>query len=579
MSALALLALASASGAVPALQRGGEAQLRAYLTSGVVRLGDRAALIVTVENAGSCELRGLPKVDGLVLGPIPEPAQRFSLQYDITGSRQMQSVTRTWSIPIRPLAVGEHAIPPLELLVDGAQRRTQELHLRVVADLRGEELGFFEMRASSPRVIVGQPFSIELLFGFEAAIAERTNYGNLALSWWGNLPGLLENETPPAAGARKLKLSLNDRETIEVESVEPPREINGRRFVTLRLTRSYTPTRTGTIEFPTSFFEFGEVVERRDFFRTERTKGETFFVRAPDLRVEVVPLPEKGRPIDFSGAIGSIKASASATPRDVDAGESIKFKVEWSGQGNLEFFSAPDPARLDAFRDFRVYGRTEDKGFDRRVVVYDLAPITSQARQIPPLPLTVYDPQTERYTTIATPPIEIRVRALEGASGLDADERGEKFEEDLRDIVAEAPPTSPDAPLGAGWVAGLTGAAPIAWLALRTMVRRRYDPDAPRERARRRARRRLRKALGAARDPRRQLVALYEFLGARTDQSPQAWEGRRAREALPASQAERAKELEQCIAELERSVWGGGGSALDRARLERAADEAVAGGL
>jgi hypothetical protein len=574
-----LLASSLTSSTAQAQRAAADTPVRAYLSSGVVRLGDRATLIVSVENARVSEIRGLPEVAGLELGPLPEPSERFQYHYDVRSGRQIQSVSRSWAISVRPTAVGEHVVPPLELTVDGNLVRTTELRLNVVADLRGEELGFLEVRPSSRKVVVGQPFSLELVFGFDSAIAEQTNYGNLALSWWGRLPGLLENEVQPTGAARKLKLSLNDRETVDVDAVEPPRELRGRKFVTLRLSRSYTPTRTGVIDFPVSFFEFGEVIERRDFFRTERQKGETYFSRAPEFSIEVVPLPEAGRPVDYSGAIGRLNVVASAQPRDVDAGESIKLRVEWTGEGNLEFFTAPDPARLDAFRDFRVYGKTEEKAFDRRVVVYDLAPLTSQVRAIPPLPLSVYDPQAERYTSVATQPIEIRVRALEGVSGLGAAEGRENFAEDLRDIVAHAESGERHAPLGPLVVFGLGAALPAAWLALRVLVRRSYDPDAPRERARRRAKRQLQKALRKGREPREQLAALNAFLAARTDRTPEAWEGRKAREALPPSQQARAKALEECVEQLDRAVWGGRGGSLDVVQIEKAVDEALAGGL
>jgi len=573
---LVLAALLAWSGSAAA-QRRGEPQVRAYLSSGVLRLGERAQLIVTVENANSAELRSLPKVDGLTIGPAPNAND--VMQQLAVGGRVETTLSRTWLIPVAPTKAGEFTLAPFELLVNGSTVRTPELRLRVVADLKGEELGFFEIRASSPKVVVGQPFSVVLEFGFDASIQERINYGNLALSWWGRLPGLLENETPPDPAARSIELYLNDRERVNVLAVEPLREMRGRRFVTLRVVRSYTPTRTGKIEFPLSFFEFGEVVERRDFFRTERQKGETFFARAPEFSIEVVPLPEAGKPVDFTGAIGALAVSASAQPRDVDAGESIKLRVEWTGAGNLEFFTAPDPSRLESFRDFRVYGKTEEKSFDRRVVVYDLAPLSSSVKAIPALPLAVFEPQSERYTSVSTAPIEIRVRALEGASGLAGDEVRERFDEDLVDIVARPDAAQERSPLGAGWVLALTGAVPLGWIALRTAARRHGAPDAPRERARRRARRALGKELAKVREPREQLSALHRFLAARTDRSPEDWEGRNVREALAPSQAERARELEACVAELESAVWGGRGGALKRERLEAAVDEALKGGL
>ena len=48
--------------------------------------------------------------------------------------------------------------------------------------------------------------------------------------------------------------------------------------------------------------------------------------------------------------------------RDVDAGDSIKLSVEWSGDGNLDFFDPPDLARIERpARDARLDHRHEDR--------------------------------------------------------------------------------------------------------------------------------------------------------------------------------------------------------------------------
>ena len=293
---------------------GGGASLRAYLTSGVVRLGDRVALVVTVENARSSELGTLPSVKGLGIGPVSPPSEQRSIVF--LGARRQESLTRTWTIPLRPQEVGLYALPAFDVLVDGVARRTNELSLNVVRDLKGEELGFLEVRTSTPKVVIGQPFTIEVLFGFDLAISGTTDYANLSLAWWGSLPGLLENAPPSPDPARaRVQIIVNDRELVEVEQLAN-RSLRGREFLQLRLVRSFTPTREGRIELPTSHFEFGRTVQSQDFFRTRREKGETYFVRAAEVALDVIPLPEQGRPLDFSGAIGSIRARADATPRD-----------------------------------------------------------------------------------------------------------------------------------------------------------------------------------------------------------------------------------------------------------------------
>ncbi|MBM3989809.1 MAG: protein BatD [Planctomycetes bacterium] len=565
---LALCALFALAAQAAAQGASGGANLRSYLTSGVVRLGDRVALVVTVENARSSELGTLPSVKGLGIGPAQPPSEQRSIVF--LGARRQESVTRTWTIALRPQEVGLYAIPAFDVLVDGVARRTNELSLNVVRDLKGEELGFLEVRTSTPKVVVGQPFTIEVLFGFDLAITGTTDFANLSLAWWGSLPGLLENTTPPPDPARaRIQIVVNDREMVEVEQLSN-RSLRGREFLQLRLVRSFTPTREGRIELPTAHFEFGRTVQSQDFFRTRREKGETYFVRAAEVALDVIGLPEQGRPLDFSGAIGQIVARADATPRDVDAGDSIKFKVEWTGAGNLEFFTAPDPARLDAFREFRVYGKSEERSLDRRVVTYDLSPVSSAVTEIPALPLSVFDPASGRYDSVATEPLSVRVRALEGASGLCVDEE-ERFRSDILDVEAGRGAPAPGEPLGAGLVAGVGALVGAAWIVLRAVVRRNGDPAAPAARARRRARKELAASLLRADVARAQLALVHRFVAARTNRKPEAWVGVRVGGA--------GAELDAVVAELEREVWGGSGTPLPRARILAAADAAIGGGL
>ncbi len=580
---LALLTLPAAA------QRGGQTGVKAYLTSGVVKLGGQVRLVVTVENAREARLAGLPEVEGLEIGSLQGPSRRRTDSY--VNGRLTRTVEHTWAASVRPRDLGEYRIPALEIVADSRRYSTPELALTVVEDLRGAELGLFEVRASSRRVVEGQPFSVELIVGFDAGIAQRVNYVNLSLPWWDQLSGTIDQGEPDEQprGANWVEFDLNSAGRIRAERL-PEREVRGRQFIVFRLVRSFLPTRSGQLEFPVSFVEFGEVENTRDFFRPERRKVETWYARADEFAIEVVPLPEKGRPVDFTGAIGSITAQADADPRDVDAGDSIKFTVEWTGPGNLEFFGPPDPDRLESFGAFRVYGMTEEtKDIDRRRVVYDLVPLTSQVDEIPPLPLVVFDPELDAYRTVETQPIAIRVRALEDPAGLTVDDSSEQFGSDVRDIVAR--------PLEArrerrppGWlVGGLLLTTPLVWLGLRTAVRRRGDPDAPLERRRRRARRQLARALAGEPDARVQLDALHAFLAARTREPDAAWSGRDVRawvgdgggDRAPGAllDPERATALAALTEELERAAYGGAGSRVDRERVLGVADDVLRGGL
>jgi hypothetical protein len=552
---LLLAGLCLPGAADPLLQRGPrEQEVSARLSAGVLRLGDTGAVQVTVENASEARVVALPKVAGLEFGKPGAPVLNRSTSW-VNGRVHSES-TLTLAIPFRPAAEGEYEIPPIALEADGRRLETKALRLTVVVDIRGADFGFLEVRPSAERVIEGQPFQVELLFGWDAE--EQMSFAELDLPWWDSLPGAVElEEAGLRQDARVDGIVVNGRHNLAAEQLET-RARGARRFVTLRLTKSYLPSRSGRLEFSTSSFEFGR---RRQvsFFDSRR---ESHFVQAPPFTVEVVSLPSEGQPLDFSGAVGQLAARASVDTRDVRAGDSIKFTVEWSGQGNLQFFAVPDLSALDAFRAFRVYGSTEEKAFDRRRVVYDIAPLSPEVSSIPPVALSVYDPEAERYGTVATEPIAIRVRPLERGASLAEVER--RFERDIEDIDPRPPGREGGAraELQDRFLLGALVAVPLLGALTRSRVRRRLgDPAAPLERRRRHARRALARALARAGDVAAQRGALLEFLAARTREGVPAWDGRdfarwagEAGQTFPEGLRREAADL---LAELEAATFGG----------------------
>ena len=403
----------------PAHAQRGEPTVTTQLSTGVAKLGEPIELRIVVENARQTRITRMPSVEGLTLG---QPAGPYTKQFtQFVNGRVSERLETIWSVSLRASSEGAFEVPPFELEVDGKAVRTRPVSVKVLRDMRGEDLGFFEVRTSSPKVVEGQPFTLELRFGWDEAT--NTNYANLSLPWWGALPGTIElaREEDPAATEGVV---VNDKIEVAVERVRSGAQ-PGRR--TYRLVRTFLPTRPGKLTFPTSFLEFGEL-SRRQMFRPQR-KLSNYFVRAEPFELEVVALPNEGQPFDYSGAVGTLAARADADTRDVVVGDSIKLTVTWSGEGNLEFFEAPDLGLLDSFRAFQVYGSTEDKSFERRRVVYDIAPLEPEVESIPAVPLTVFDPVRGEYTTVETTPIPVRVRPLERPIELD-DGSTERFERD-----------------------------------------------------------------------------------------------------------------------------------------------------
>lgn len=545
----------------------------AQLQTGLVKLGSQAIAEVTVEGTTRARLLALEPVDGLEFVGTSGPKR--SVFESITSGRRVRSETLSWTLHWRPDRVGSFEIPPVRLEVDGVEMSTQGMSLRVVEDFKGQNLGHLEWIDPPTTIYEGEPFEVRMRFGWDWGMS-RFNHANLILPWWGRLSGTLEVDTAAIAGQRPTDVALNDTGVVRVHELGRVQE-GGRDMRMFELRRTFVSTRTGQLSFAASHFEFGRV--DRGFFESRR---EIYYVAWPAFEVEVLSLPEEGRPYEFSGGVGQFSARATVDRRSVDLGESLKLSIEWTGTGNLEFFEPPDLGREEAFGGFRSYGATDRFRGERRVVIYDLAPKSAQVHEIPPVSLSIFDPATGHYKSVETNAIPIRVRVPEGLVGLALDGEVDAVGLDLRDIATMPRRAGGSSAPGDLLLIGLPLASLLGWIALRRSVRRRGDPGSARAKRRRRARRVLARRLGQAGDAREQAIALRSFLGDRTDEAQTAWEGRDLMEyanAAPAVEMSAVAGLADLLEELDATIWSGGGEALERSRIVRAADDAQGGGL
>ena len=144
-------------------------------------------------------------------------------------------------------------------------------------------------------------------------------------------------------------------------------------------------------------------------------RGRTLMFRSEPLSIFVRPLPERGRPRGFAGAVGEFDISAEASPLELRAGDPVTLRVSITGTGNVQ--SIPEPV-LDP-PGFEVYdpkvkveeGRSADGRYmAARNLEYILIPGRGGLLEIPALSVTYFDPAAHRYRTASTAPIEIRSR-------------------------------------------------------------------------------------------------------------------------------------------------------------------------
>ncbi|MBI2502437.1 MAG: protein BatD [Candidatus Latescibacteria bacterium] len=238
-------------------------------------------------------------------------------------------------------------------------------------------------------------------------------------------------------------------------------------------------------------------------------RGQTAVVACDPLRIEVLPLPQNGRPPQFSGAVGRYTLQAKAQPLSVAAGDPVTLKVEISGQGNINAIEPPSLAGLAGFTVYDPKAESQEKveegGYGgMRRFEYILIPQRGGSQEIPPISFAYFDPIQGQYRTLQSAPIRLEVRggiAPELAAGPGGVPREiAQVGQDIRHIKPDLQEFSEPIQLyRSAFFWGIQGLLPLAGLGWGLYQRRRQRLEgdvalARRRRARGEAGRRLRLA-------------------------------------------------------------------------------------
>ncbi|HNQ26532.1 MAG TPA: BatD family protein [Aquaticitalea sp.] len=190
------------------------------------------------------------------------------------------------------------------------------------------------------------------------------------------------------------------------------------RYVVLRKVVLY-PQKTGQLEIePLSLDLTVEVpTNRRDIFGGRLMTQVHKTVSAGSKTINVKPLPENGKPADFSGAVGNFNFKVTTSKAFLNATESLQARVEVSGNGNLKLFQLPKlvlPSALEVYEPEHVENvRTDLNGMQGNIVDnYTIVPQYKGKYPIKRITFSYFDPKTETYKTITSDDLVIDV--LEG---------------------------------------------------------------------------------------------------------------------------------------------------------------------
>lgn len=196
----------------------------------------------------------------------------------------------------------------------------------------------------------------------------------------------------------------------------PDRRIfgTGSHFLVFEERRALFPLRPGRLSIPSATLRC-----------TVLNGSERHDVTAPvpSVSLEVKPLPEAGRPPEFSGVVGRVEILATLGQRRVRLGEAVPLTVTVRGVANVWRARTPLPealeeARIDVFQAPPKLSLDPGARLSARLSLrFDLVPHERGRVQIPSISLPYFDPELGRYALAETGPLEVEVAPRASARG------------------------------------------------------------------------------------------------------------------------------------------------------------------
>ena len=382
-----------------------------------LRLGDAARVVLRIEGR-SADPRPfeLPKVPGLQLQLSP-PSRSSRTFFD--GRTLTERVGVQYLLTIRPVQEGVFVVPPFTIWTGTGEQTTRELRVEARKDLRGEELGYLDVKVEPRRVYVHEPVRIRVEFGVQEGLRIVEDVYNLRYRyldvevqapWLDTFPGGEPIDVPAPDGDKQIVL-MNRQLIYAATGADPVRA--GRRWQRFVVEKAFLPTRLGRIELSAPLLRYHVLTgSQRDVFGGSRRQSDNLYSYGKAIELQVLPIPEAGRPDPYYGAVGRFSLEAKVDRTSLRVADSIKLTLTVRGQGNLEFLRLPP---LDELPGFHKLGQKEEPRTAEQVqVTYDLTPLSADVAEIPAIAWNYFDttPGVEAFVTVRTVPIALKVQPL-----------------------------------------------------------------------------------------------------------------------------------------------------------------------
>ena len=139
---------------------------------------------------------------------------------------------------------------------------------------------------------------------------------------------------------------------------------------------------------------------------------------AKALTVKIKDVPDNGRPETYIGAIGRFQFNTDLAPTKAKTGDPMTLTLTLTGQGSFDRATMPDLTKIPQIAEnFKVYEATEQTKGDQRRFTCALRPLAAGIKEFPPVAVSYFDVQAEKYVTLTSAPIPIDIEKADKLAG------------------------------------------------------------------------------------------------------------------------------------------------------------------
>ena len=319
------------------------------------------------------------------------------------------SFSQSYTYIIRPKSIGTYTIPSAIIQFNGKPLKSNAVKINVLKEVAiPKNLNDPEYIASQNVHLVAEiskskPFVGEGIYvEYKLYVSENIAVRDFSVT-----------ESPQYIGFWNQDIKINN---LQIKNGV----YNGENYRYIVLKKALLiPTKSGKLVIEPMKMDIliGVPTGRGDFFGNPITRNLTKAFSSPKRNISVKELPLKGKPENFTGAVGDYDFKITSSRTDLKANESSQIKVAVIGKGNLKLFEIPKietPKELEIFTpEHKEKIRTTLTGL--RGSIYDIYTIVPQFKgkyKIPKVSFSYFSLKEKKYKTITTE--DLFVTVLEG---------------------------------------------------------------------------------------------------------------------------------------------------------------------